>query len=115
VLLVTHNLAEAERVFDRVAIIDRGRILREGTPAALRTLVSARLRLELTAAGPFEPHPALVAEGTGSDSFLIDLADLGAVTGWLQSLRESGAVTDFRIGPPTLDEVYTATVEEGAA
>jgi ABC-type multidrug transport system ATPase subunit len=115
VLLVTHNLAEAERVFDRVAIIDRGRILREGTPAALRTLVSARLRLELTAAGPYEPHPALVAEPNAGDSFLIDLADLGAVTAWLRSLRESGAVTDFRIGPPTLDEVYTATVEEGAA
>jgi len=35
VLLTTHELAEAERVADRVVIVDRGRLLAEGTPAAL--------------------------------------------------------------------------------
>jgi ABC-2 type transport system ATP-binding protein len=36
VLLSTHDLDEAERLCDRVIILDRGRILAEGTPAALR-------------------------------------------------------------------------------
>jgi ABC-2 type transport system ATP-binding protein len=36
VLLSTHDLEEAERLCDRVVILDRGRILAEGTPAALR-------------------------------------------------------------------------------
>jgi len=36
VLLSTHDLEEAERLCDRVIILDRGRILAEGTPAALR-------------------------------------------------------------------------------
>jgi ABC-2 type transport system ATP-binding protein len=35
VLLTTHELAEAERVADRVIIMDRGRLLAEGTPAEL--------------------------------------------------------------------------------
>ena len=35
VLLTTHELAEAERVADRVVIVDRGRLLAEGTPAGL--------------------------------------------------------------------------------
>ena len=35
VLLTTHELAEAERVADRVVIIDHGRLLAEGTPAEL--------------------------------------------------------------------------------
>jgi len=35
VLLTTHELAEAERVADRVVIIDKGRLLAEGTPAEL--------------------------------------------------------------------------------
>ena len=35
VLLTTHELAEAERVADRVVIVDRGRLLAEGTPAEL--------------------------------------------------------------------------------
>lgn len=36
VLLSTHDLEEAERLCDRVVILDRGRILAEGTPAQLR-------------------------------------------------------------------------------
>ncbi|MEA2637202.1 MAG: type transport system ATP-binding protein [Chloroflexota bacterium] len=36
VLLSTHDLDEAERLCDRVIILDRGHILAEGTPAALR-------------------------------------------------------------------------------
>jgi ABC-2 type transport system ATP-binding protein len=36
VLLSTHDLEEAERLCDRVIILDRGRILAEGTPAELR-------------------------------------------------------------------------------
>ena len=35
-LLSTHDLEEAERLCDRVVILDRGRILAEGTPAQLR-------------------------------------------------------------------------------
>jgi ABC-2 type transport system ATP-binding protein len=36
VLLSTHDLEEAERLCDRVVILDRGRILAEGSPAELR-------------------------------------------------------------------------------
>jgi ABC-2 type transport system ATP-binding protein len=36
VLLVTHNVAEAEGAVDRLAILDHGRLLAEGTPALLR-------------------------------------------------------------------------------
>jgi ABC-type multidrug transport system ATPase subunit len=113
VLLVTHNLAEAERVFDRVAIIGNGRILREGTTASLRGLVSDRLRLEVSAAGPLDAHPALLPEPDRSGAFLFDQRDLDAVTAWLAAGRATGAIADFRIGPPTLDEVYTAALAEG--
>ena len=56
VLLVTHNLAEAERVIDRLAIIDSGRILREGTPASLRSLVT-ELAVEPLRHRSEEPEP----------------------------------------------------------
>ncbi|MBE7520518.1 MAG: ABC transporter ATP-binding protein [Thermoflexaceae bacterium] len=109
VLLVTHNLAEAERVIDRLAIIDHGRILREGSPASLRTVVTDRLRLEITAAGPYAPHPALSADG-GPNAYFLDEGDLPAVSHWLTGLRNEGVILDFRIGPPTLDDIYTVTV-----
>ena len=46
VLLTTHELADAERLADRIAIVDRGRIVAEGRPAEL-TLAAARLRVRL--------------------------------------------------------------------
>jgi ABC-type multidrug transport system ATPase subunit len=106
VLLVTHNLAEAERVIDRFAIIDQGCILREGTPAALRSVVTDRLRLELTTTAPIDPHPVLEAEG--GDVYLFDEDHLTIVSDWLAVLRAEGRLTDFRIGPPTLDDIYAA-------
>jgi ABC-2 type transport system ATP-binding protein len=114
VLLVTHNLAEAERVLDRFAIIDRGRILLEGTPAGLRTLVTDRLRLEMTLAGPVEPHPALEAEPGEAAVFLLDPEHLQEVSGWLAGLRASGNLLDFRIGPPSLEDIYHAAVNGSA-
>jgi hypothetical protein len=93
-------------VIDRFAIIDEGRILREGTPGALRSVVTDRLRLELTTTAPVDPHPMLETEGGGV--YLFDEDDLGIVSDWLAGLRAEGLLTDFRIGPPTLDDIYTA-------
>ncbi len=47
VLLVTHNVIEAERSVDRLAILDHGRVLTEGTPADLKAGIADDLRLEL--------------------------------------------------------------------
>ena len=110
VLLVTHNLAEAERFIDRLAIMDGGRIVREGTPASLRTLVTERLRLEMTLTGAVTPHPALLAENADEGIYLFEQRDLMAISGWLNAAREAGLLADFRIGPPSLDDIYTAAV-----
>jgi len=110
VLLVTHNLAEAERVINRLAIIDGGRIVREGTPASLRSVVTEQLHLDLTLAGEVTPHAALLAGPAGQGRYLFDQRDLGAVSAWLTRVREDGLLLDFRIGPPTLDDIYAVAV-----
>ena len=110
VLLVTHNLAEAERFIDRLAIIDGGRIVREGTPGALRSLVTDKLRLELALTGAVTPHPALSREHDDPGKYLFDQRDLPAVSNWLGAVREAGFLSDFRIGPPTLDDIYAAVM-----
>ena len=45
VVLVTHSMEEAEKLCDRVAIIDRGRIVAAGTPAALAEQVGGGTRM----------------------------------------------------------------------
>ncbi len=47
VFLATHNLEEAEQICDRLAIIDRGKILSLGTPSEMRTTVSKEDRYVL--------------------------------------------------------------------
>jgi len=47
ILLTTHYMEEAERLCDRVAIVDRGRKLAEGTPAALVSSLGAEHVVEL--------------------------------------------------------------------
>jgi ABC-2 type transport system ATP-binding protein len=51
VLYTTHYMEEAERLCDRVGIIDRGRLVAEGTPRELVALVAERDRVRLTAVG----------------------------------------------------------------
>lgn len=58
VLLVTHNVIEADQVLDEVVILDRGRVVASGTPASLRGTGGA-LRLELhLATGAQAPRDA---------------------------------------------------------
>jgi ABC-2 type transport system ATP-binding protein len=48
IVLTTHDLAEAERLCDRIALINDGRVVAEGTPAELKTLVAERYGREPT-------------------------------------------------------------------
>jgi len=48
IVLTTHDLAEAERLCDRITIIDGGRVVAEVTPAGLVAAASARLGREAT-------------------------------------------------------------------
>jgi ABC-2 type transport system ATP-binding protein len=86
VVLTTHYMEEAERLCDRVAIIDHGRIIKEGSPAELIRSLGAQHVIEFAVAG--------ATAGLGES----DLLALPAVTG----ARRAG------------DGAYTLTVSEPA-
>ncbi|MFF4550084.1 ATP-binding cassette domain-containing protein [Streptomyces sp. NPDC001435] len=56
VLYTTHYMEEAERLCDRVGIIDRGRLVAEGSPRELVQLVAERDRVRLTAVGDLSAY-----------------------------------------------------------
>jgi len=60
VLLTTHYLAEADELCDRIAIVDRGRVLACDRPAALRRSVQAGQHVELEVAGTAAAAPPAV-------------------------------------------------------
>ncbi len=126
VLLTTHYLAEADQMCDRLAIIDRGRVLACDTPAALRRSVEGGQHVELEvrartdAAGPVAevagvavawgaPHPE---RGTlGLKLRLPDGALLGDV---LRALEERGwSVQGVSTSRTTLEDAFIRIVGRG--
>ena len=115
VLLVTHNVVEAERSVDRLAILDEGRVVAEGTPAELKARLGAELRLELvidprTADLPVSPFGRSVVP-VGNRLMVGVPRDAAAVAlAWAESLQRTGAVEEFTLGPATLEDAYVALV-----
>jgi ABC-2 type transport system ATP-binding protein len=66
ILLCTHDLDEAQRISDRVVIVDRGRIVREGATEELRSAGRPSFRAELVAEEP-AVRAALLGAGVTLD------------------------------------------------
>jgi ABC-2 type transport system ATP-binding protein len=116
VLLTTHYLDEADHLADRLAIVDRGRIVAEGTPDELKSeLRGDALAVEL--ADPADAGTA--AEQLSRLTGIRDLIHEGrilraraehgsqALPGLLATLDQSGvAVASATVARPSLDDVY---------
>ncbi len=118
VLLVTHNVIEAERSVDRLAILDAGRVIAEGTPAELKAVLGAELRLELVvdpraAEAPVSPFGRSVVAVGNRLMVGVPMDAAGPAVAWAESLQRAGAVEEFTLGPATLEDVYVALVGGG--
>ncbi len=115
VVLVTHNVLEAETVLDRVAVFDRGRVIACDTPGRLKAAVSADVRLDLVwRADPPMADPTVarlgeLAERTGRRwSVRLPATQARAALGELTTGAAFAALDDFTLATPTLEDVYLA-------
>jgi ABC-2 type transport system ATP-binding protein len=116
VLLTTQYLDEADQLADRIAIIDRGTVIAEGTSGELKSLVgSGTLRVRLLDPTQRAAAARLIGEVLGETvSFEADPAALSAaasdterVGAVLAELSQAGiAVAELSLGQPTMDEVF---------
>ena len=118
VLLATHELDEAERVADRVVIVDRGRLLAEGTPAELMS-ASERETIDfgappgLDVAGLAAALDATVVEvrpGQYSVASPPSPATVAALTAWLA--EHDLPLGDLRAGRQSLEDVFLRLTSE---
>ncbi|HET7530416.1 MAG TPA: ABC transporter ATP-binding protein [Mycobacteriales bacterium] len=121
VLLVTHNVVEAERCVDRLAIVAGGRVLAQGAPALLKAQLGAPLRLECTLE-PDMPAPrlpdGLVPAGQAGRRLVAQVQSAGVAdaVAWARAAQEAGVVAEFALTPASLEDVYASWVTaEGAA
>jgi ABC-2 type transport system ATP-binding protein len=119
VVLVTHNVLEAERTVDRLAILDGGRVVGAGTPASLKAELGSWLHLELVLEpGATRPElPVFFERPTPAGRRLIgEIANsaVGDAIAWSSRMREEGVFEEFSLGPATLEDVYVRHVKAPA-
>lgn len=119
VFLTTHNLLEAERVCDRVAVIRQGRLLAEGPPESIRS--EGKRSLEVTATditadlvARLAAEPDVIASRLDPDGRLVLDLEAGTNTAPLiRVLVENGAeVSEARITSASLEESFLALLGE---
>jgi ABC-2 type transport system ATP-binding protein len=116
VLLTTQYLDEADQLADRIAVIDHGKVIAEGTPGQLKASVGAgSLQVRLR-----EPEQRPAAERILSNSLDVPIelasdpsalsarvSDTERVSSALAELTRNGIdVAEFALGQPSLDEVF---------
>jgi ABC-2 type transport system ATP-binding protein len=113
VVLVTHNVLEAESMLDRVAILDRGRVIACDTPGRLKAAVSAEVRLDLVwrheppVADPTVSMLATRARVEGRRwSLRLGSQEARDALGVLMTGPAFSALDDFTLATPTLEDVY---------
>ncbi len=109
VVLVTHDLAEAERLAGRIAVLDHGRVIAEGTADELKARAGGE-RLEVQLAGPDEALEAAWALGGPAEIVGRSVrlpAERGALLEVARRLGEARLqVDDLALRRPTLDEAF---------
>ncbi len=117
ILLCTQYLEEADQLADRIAVIDRGTVIAEGTPAELKASVgSGSLHVRLLDPGQRPEAAQILERALGAVNLEPDPAGLsapcasaGRAADSVAELARAGIrVGGFSLGQPSLDEVFLA-------
>lgn len=116
ILLTTHYIEEAEKLCDRVAIIDEGKIIALGTPREIqaRTLGQSRIELHTAApmppvdgAGPFQDAERLAVSSDGRVLTAYSSRPARTLVELVKWVESTGLdLTDINLKRPTLEDVF---------
>ncbi|OUS95240.1 ATP-binding cassette domain-containing protein [Rhodococcus sp. NCIMB 12038] len=120
IFLTTQYLEEADRLADRIALLDGGRLVAEGTPEQLKRLVpGGHITLQLPGVRELDAASRLLGDVTrNEESLTLQVPGDGSV----QSLRAlldrldhaSISVENLTVHTPDLDDVFLALTERAA-
>jgi len=111
VLLVTHNVLEAEKAVDRLALIASGRLVAEGTPSSMKAADRNQMRLQvMLAPGAETPDPpawsgSAVRVGNNLVTTIAE-ADASSGIAWAAGLIDAGVAEEYALGATSLEDAY---------
>lgn len=113
ILLTTQYLEEADQLADRIAVLDRGSIVAEGTPDELkRRIPGAHIRMVFADTASLDAAARALREGTRDDENLVlrvpNEGGIRSLRDVLARLGDDVAVEDLSIHIPDLDDVFFA-------
>jgi ABC-2 type transport system ATP-binding protein len=113
ILLTTQYLEEADHLAGRIAMLDHGRIVAEGTPDELkRRIPGAHIRLRFADAATLAEAGRVLPEGTRDDEELVlrvrNEGGIRSLRDVLARLGDDVPVEDLSIHTPDLDDVFFA-------
>jgi len=120
ILLTTHYMDEAERLCNRVAIVDHGRTIAQGTPRALIAGLRAEHVLEFALAAdasldelPLRALDGVCAADRRNGTYRLQVEELHrAMPALLQELRRQGAqLAELRTHSATLEDVFVSLTD----
>ncbi|WP_410877210.1 ATP-binding cassette domain-containing protein [Nocardia sp. A7] len=115
VLLTTQYLEEADALADRIAVIDRGTLVADGTPAELKSSIGEQvLRLDIRDTADLRRAEALirditgeVPDGSSTGTLTVALPDVARGADIVAACREQGiTLRGFAVDRPDLNEVF---------
>lgn len=110
IILTTHYIEEAERLCDRVAIVDQGRIIAAGTPREIQARTLGTTKIEIRLGAPLAPD-LLPPEGSlSADRFTLSAASAAparTVVELVKWIDQHGLeLADIHLKKPTLEDVF---------
>jgi len=117
ILLTTQYLEEADQLADRIAVIDKGRVVAEGTPNELkRSIGAATLQLQISSEAHIAEARSIIEKVLGVKTqnpepklITAPMKDPDTVTDLLVALKKAGIKLDeVSVQKPSLDEVFFA-------
>ena len=117
ILLTTQYLEEADRLADRIAVLDQGKLVAEGTPDELKRLIpGGHVRLQFVDASELALATRVLGEGVRDDNELtLQIPTDGSVRSLKAMLdrldHEAIAVNGVSLHTPDLDDVFFALTE----
>jgi ABC-2 type transport system ATP-binding protein len=114
IFLTTQYLEEADQLADRIAVLDQGRLVAQGTPDELkRQLPGTHVRLRFTTVAELDAAARLFADSTRDDEALALRVPSDPGTKSLRAVLDrldehSLSAVDFSVQTPDLDDVFLA-------